>query len=474
MVSNPEVAQYAIVEQRATDLGRVFASLKRDNPDIHIISHQWVHDCKAKQERLDIEGYEITRQPLPPAKKGTRTAFTPEDDMKLVKFIARYSKPKGRLGHSLYEDVEKHLPNHTAQSWRQRYKTNQARLDHEIAKYEAIVQERRDNQEDPYSDSDEEEAQFGATSGRGAWPSKVRPTQKSSTGVPIVVPVQQQNASPPVAQPFKRSAIKTQPPLQPSTTITAGQKRPFRLDFDGPGERITFSDDDSSITHTPVSSRKHVEKLNLTQETTTESVLEELAQRSFPPLASQRISEGQWQLEGSARPLNDPRAISKAESTNKVSSTAQQRLLNGGKATSTRLSARHRMTSRPLPGILTQDTWNGFHLNTLLSAAQFDDLTFVCNEDVGLATEIAMLLCESQIQGWDSVRQQRAEKLRKQMWSPEEDARLIAGQVSDKILRRHGETAVKARITYLEKQYEGRTKQEISRRRFPYDAESSD
>lgn len=385
--------------------------------------------------------------------------------MKLVKFIARYSKPKGRLGHSLYEDVEKHLPNHTAQSWRQRYKTNQARLDHEIAKYEAIVQERRDNQEDPYSDSDEEATHFGVTSGRGAWPSKAQSPENGSRRAAAPMPSQQQHASHPNAQHFKRSAIKTQAPLKPSITGVAGHKRPFRLDFDGPGERIAFSDDEPSITHTPVG-RRTQENFD-TQETTTESVQDELAHRSFPPLAGKHRTENVGL--GSSQRVAD-RAT---QSFHLVSVSSPQRQHSGvTKIESTALSSSgHRMTSRPLPVILTDDRWNGLHLNTLLSAAQFDDLTFVCNGNTTLAAEIATLLCQSQTEEWDDIKQQRAEQLRKQMWSPEEDARLAAGQVSEKVLRRHGEVAVKARINYLEAQFQGMNEHERLRRRFPYNAE---
>lgn len=473
------------MEQRATDLGRVFAKLKRENPDIHVLSHQWLYDCKDKKRRLDVDGYEITRQPLPPAKKGTRTAFTPEDDMKLVKFIARNSKPKGRLGHSLYEDVERALPNHTASSWRQRYKTNQARLDQQIARYEAMVQQRRNNHEDPYTDSEHETASFTVTSGRGAWPSKSQVTQKRPALQLQPALQQSQSAStsiPPPSQTsgFKRLAIKGQRvPVEPSQTVQQEERR-FRLDLNGPGERITFSDDEeeSDVVYVPPKRRdaqaREAEDMpsQFTQDSITESVREELEQRGFPPLALKR-KRAPAKTEGGGDEECFP--------TRKIR-TAQQAFLDvpssppgtsaAVKATQADGSGRNkptRLTSRPLPSILTDDNWNPLHLNTLLSAEQMADLIFVCSEDTSLATQIARLLYQSQVEGWNAARQQQAADMRRMMWSPEEDAALAEGALTSKMLQRHGEAAVKARVAYLQEKYEEMDDEERSRRRFPYD-----
>lgn len=337
--------------------------------------------------------------------------------MKLAKFIARYSKPKGRLGHSLYEEVEKFLPNHTAQSWRQRYKTNQARLDHEIAKYEAIVQERRDNHEDAYTDSENEGARFTGTSGKGGWPSRSQASQKGQSRV-VKPAAARPESSPPAesSQRFKRSAIKTQPPPKAAVANGVSQKRPFRLDFEGPGERITFSDDEElSITHTSVSKRRKQE--DMVQETISESVQEELAQRSFPPLA--RNGKAKQVL-----PDRDDRASMERSDYRQGSVNLEQETESApvkypqvplaGPST-LRGSVPVRMTSRPLSRVLTQDTWTGTHLNTLLSAPQFNDLVFVCSGDIPVATEIATLLYQNQVEGLDRMSQKRAELLRKVM-----------------------------------------------------------
>lgn len=477
MVANAELAQYAIVEQHATDLGRVFTSLKRDNPAIQIVSHQWLYDCRDKSTRLNTDGYEITRQPLPPAKKGTRTPFTPEDDMKLVKFIARYSKPKGRLGHSLYEEVEKSLPNHTAQSWRQRYKTNQARLDYEIAKYEGVVRQRRDNHEDPYTDSDEEAIHFTATSGTGAWPSKSRiahdkqrkPACTEQAGSAELRPL-----SPKVHKfGFQRTAIKAQPALQPPFQDDNSQNRPFRLDLDRPGERITFSDDDSSseIGQPLFKKRKNEDLSQLTQETISESVQEELVKRDFPPLSRKRKQEQTLAKAVDKSLVGQPDSAVNARTVAQCAASPSVEGANVPRAEQARaisLAKGGRMTSRPLSSILIQDSWTGSHLNTLLSASQFEDLIYVCSGDSALAMEIADMLYRSQVEGWTEVSQKRAEELRRKMWTPEEDAKLAKMKITNKIQLRHGDLAVRARITYLQKRYETMDEAEKTRRRFPY------
>lgn len=458
------------MEQRAVDLGRVFANLKRENPDIHVLSHQWIYDCQEKKRRLDIEGYEITRQPLPPAKKGTRTAFTPEDDMKLVKVLAKHSKAKGRLGHSLYDEVEKHLPNHTASSWRQRYKTNQARLDQMIAKYEAIVQRRRDDHEDPYSDSEDESASYTAISGRGGWPSrskaidknKAKATDSSQRLQPIPSTADSESRR------FERSAIKAPRP-DPSTSQST---RPFRLDLNGPGKKITFSDDEedsdvlvipskgtneqSQISRRPLSPDKTVSRSQVGSSTRNGS----RTKRGTPPsednelLPSSKSVKAGRDLDVYAVPSSPPaipRAVQHAEPA-------------------PLLSASHRrLTSRPLAPILTQDTWTEAHLNTLLSQEQYDDLVYVCTGNVNLALQVATILYQSQLHGWNEERLKQATALRKLMWSPEEDASLMSGQVSNKLLQRHGEEAVRSRAAFLDEQYQNMTTQEKSRRRFPYD-----
>lgn len=476
------------MEQRATDLGRVYAKLKRDNPEIHVLSHQWLYDCRDKRRRLELEGYEITRQPLPPAKKGTRTAFTPEDDMKLVKFIARNSKPKGRLGHSLYEDVERALPNHTASSWRQRYKTNQARLDQEIARYEAIVQQRRDNHEDPYTDSEDESSKYTATSGRGAWPSRSQITQKKATRPVESIPQRQSTSLSPAAPPgqgLKRSAIKSQRPTVEGSRTSQAEERRFRLDFQGPGERITFSDEeDESDVEQPVTrpsvrvQEAEEAPSQYTQESISESVREELRQRGFPPMARKRRRSTSADEKGEeeliyVRHVQQKRSnfldlpSSPPARTVSVSSHPEQPTAQTGP------SGSRRLRSRSLPAILSEVYWNHAHLNTLLSLQQMEDLVFVCNGDVSLASQIATLLYQSEVEGWNTARKQRAATLRRMMWMPEEDAFLAQGIVNDAMLERHGEESVQARVEYLQEKYAAMDDEERRRRRFPFDGSAA-
>ncbi|THH13091.1 hypothetical protein EW146_g7097 [Bondarzewia mesenterica] len=83
----------------------------------------------------------------------TRKEYTEDDDAYLAKYIASYSREfKGRMGNSLYmhlvENADGKWPwasKHSWQSWRERYKKNQVRIDRRINEYQRkhnIVDER--------------------------------------------------------------------------------------------------------------------------------------------------------------------------------------------------------------------------------------------------------------------------------------------------------------------------------------------
>lgn len=233
----------------------------RDNPDIHVLSHKWLYECKEKKSRVDKAGYEIINKPSGSAntKKGSRTAFTPEDDVKLVKFLARYAKKRAFLSHLIYEDVEKAYPHHTAMSWRQRFKTNQARLEHEIKRYEGIVQGRRNAQEEPYSDEgdDNEDSLPQIPHGREKAMSSAHAHAVSKPASQSLFDGNMQSnraRAPLTLAPSKKSQQRIGDKATPASETASTQL--FRIDLDRPGQRISFSDDeDSAVYETAPESR---------------------------------------------------------------------------------------------------------------------------------------------------------------------------------------------------------------------------
>ena len=117
----------------------------------------YIFDCSKAFSRLDKDRYLIARPRTPP-RKGKRNEYSIEEDQQLAKFLYRYGA-KARMSEKTYQLMEKKYPRHTYQSWKERYKTNQARLDAAIKSYAKLVQRRRDNLDDPYSASETENRQ---------------------------------------------------------------------------------------------------------------------------------------------------------------------------------------------------------------------------------------------------------------------------------------------------------------------------
>ncbi|KAI0040368.1 hypothetical protein FA95DRAFT_885705 [Auriscalpium vulgare] len=81
---------------------------------------------------------------MPGRSGGTRTAFTENEDVLLVKYIATYNPSlRGRQGQLLYQSLVANADGkwnwsntHSWQSWRERYKNNQPSFDSKIRKYQ--------------------------------------------------------------------------------------------------------------------------------------------------------------------------------------------------------------------------------------------------------------------------------------------------------------------------------------------------
>ncbi|KAG8967145.1 hypothetical protein FRC03_010618 [Tulasnella sp. 419] len=110
--------------------------------DVWIESPEWLQTCIANQK---YEHVLPVRKNVGGRKPGsTRTEYTAEDDAFLVAYIGKripYPTMAGRTGNELFKqlcertDLYPWASRHSWNSWRNRYKTNRARFDSEIAEW---------------------------------------------------------------------------------------------------------------------------------------------------------------------------------------------------------------------------------------------------------------------------------------------------------------------------------------------------
>ncbi|KAK0629228.1 hypothetical protein B0T17DRAFT_524993 [Bombardia bombarda] len=103
----------------------------RKNVPPQSVSWKYIEDCVKKGELLNSEEYKIAHaaEPRPvgatQAIKGTRNPFTTGDDQTLIRWVLRHERNGASVkGNAIYQSLAEKHPNHTWQSWRDRWVKN--------------------------------------------------------------------------------------------------------------------------------------------------------------------------------------------------------------------------------------------------------------------------------------------------------------------------------------------------------------
>lgn len=451
--------------------------------------------------------YEVV-DPKSPIRRGQRTEYTPRDDYNLVKFLVR-NPEMGRTGNAVYIQMEKRYPRHSWQSYRERYKKNERRLTRDLEKYEKLVQSRRDELEDPFSTSEDERPRSlptnrSARNHNAAQPANVQPAvstsnipQKSSAAAAPPRPprfkelefgtssqVARKRLSAPTsthddqitdgleapvdAEPTNNARAASTMPLSKATQVPAAFQEPagaFTVNIKRKRKRMTdFLDTspepeegrrekDASITENqqrvPVERRSY----NATQA----AMLSATASTSGAPRPMVTTSRS---AEPSIASTFDQRTtIGIPNATTSAPDTAPQK-------------TNKRLSSKPLPAQLFADDWDSEQLDTLLTAQQLDDLTFVCSNSRKIAVELAGLLLRQQTSGEPLTRpeKERLRHLSGYMWTVADDecvlSRVPYASCDVSFRKWHTANDAVSRHAFLSAHTTSRT---LKRKRFPFD-----
>lgn len=510
--STAREAQYALVDRGAPDLFRVWQEIERENAGIDVLDGKqtstwlmviikvlwrtsadtyvssctasWIFDCKRTGKLLDRADYVIDR-PRSPLRKATRHAFTPDEDVKLAKFLYRHSD-KGRQGRAVYSLMEKRYPRHTEQSWRERYKQNARRIDALIDQYGAVVQRRRDASARLWSDDEREHEGrrihlVPATAAESSTSRKRRRGQDDddgddSSGLGDSSSDENDEGSrrtteqaPP--QRRTRSNARAASPEDkdtPAPTAEPMDSRNLRETNGAVAGKGSATSGQAGFESESADNRSDVEQEE------DEQVIAPI--RPAPANLADMLRAEKMQGTRALPADDDVAGPGTSEAT-----TAQS---NGA------ARAKHvtRLTSSALPERLyDDDKWSGDHLSTLLSAQQYDDLLFCCSGNGSAALEMAKLVAlgsipsggHSSLVDLGSAALEKLESLRKYLWSPEEDELLLriasdeTPELRHLLTDVHGSAALERRLVFLQARRAALAAAGQQRRRFPFDVESS-
>ncbi|KIO22736.1 hypothetical protein M407DRAFT_78888, partial [Tulasnella calospora MUT 4182] len=135
IAANANLAQVIICDNTLPSFDTLARKYAHDN-DVHVEPPEWVRTCIARQR---FEHEQIVPKATGGRTKGSkRREYTEEDDRNLAEYLGRRLPSKdmrGRTGNGIYQelcertDLYPWAAKHTWQSWRNRYKKNQNRID---------------------------------------------------------------------------------------------------------------------------------------------------------------------------------------------------------------------------------------------------------------------------------------------------------------------------------------------------------
>ena len=373
--------------------------------------------------RLDSMEYEVAEPTVPTGRRATRTEYTPADDKHLVKYLVRHAD-LGRTGNAVYQHMEKKYPRHTWQSWRERYKKNELRFDREIAKYSQLVQDRRWNQEEPYSDSDAEvrpkKSLKGTTSGTSA---ARRTSAVSADKAPASEAVPQPRFKPLSLVPVPILPVPVPVPTPPTPIV------PAEL-------------------HAATASRQPLTEMHNLVTSARKAFPSEAAPQPVPSTSSPR-----------KRKISQVDLVPEATVPSRSPRRDQRPAL-------VVVSEHAELRSKAFPSSLMRDEWDPTRLEYGISAQQMADLVYCCSGSQSLAKEFVHLIAD----GVTTPRagHARLKVLSKLIWRPEEDAAVVRTREDSTLpaalTRRHSDEAIAERRRFL-----SRGAEEVGKARFPFD-----
>jgi len=444
----------------------------------------------------------VILKPKEPPRKATRTAFTNDEDEALAKFL--YKQDMGKSGTAVYALMEKQYPNHSLQSWRERYKNNKHRIEALIQVYRKIVEKRRDDHEDVIFSDDEVDRvvlnRTAAAKGKGKAkeqekgkkpeippPRLVRTvTRESLSPGPSVAAISKQAQAIDEESQEKdelesqnrqslegsRSASPEESDQASDKLLQISKKRkrlsgPEPLEFVAAGTRPTHSE--LSIER-PTRSKKHKTAHAPTAAEDVAPVASSVAPVSRGTAPRNRFLPSSSPILGAEQPHKSPLKQASLELPEQPVSARKAHIVSNGVA---KPAKRNPLLSRALPASLYDKNWTSKHLYTLLSMSQFEDLQHACSGSEQIAFDLAQQLAK----GSQSITKLSMDKgLRSSFWTPEEDEVVLAllkGEEHDAkqvLLAIHGLEKVEKRKVYLSSTYEDNLeKAEAGLQRFPFD-----
>lgn len=369
--------------------------------------------------------YEVAEPTVPTGRRATRTEYTSADDKHLIKYLVRHAD-LGRTGNAVYQHMEKKYPRHTWQSWRERYKKNELRFDREIAKYSQLVQDRRWNQEEPYSGSDAEMRPKKSSKGTAVIAAIPRRTTADATGRDSAGQAERQ----PRFKPLSMVPVPTLPilPIQPVPAPAATTTVLEASTATAPRQPLTE-------VHNPVTNAR-------------KAVPTEATPVPVPFTSSPR-----------KRKISQVDLVPEAA----VTSRSPQRKQRPAPVV---ISEHAELGSKALPSSLTRDAWDPTRLEYGISAQQMADLVYCCSGSKSLAKEFVHLIADGV--NTPQAGKARLKVLSKLIWRPEEDAAVARtredSMLPAALLKRHSGEAIAERRTFL-----SRGAEEVGKARFPFD-----